>query len=92
MNYQILLIATKGSIFQNGFFIQNTEFSQEYDSNQVDMVFPLYIQLELILLVLESMVSKLLFIGQSYFSTKHHSSRRIDSKESKVQLKSEVDF
>ena len=52
MNYQILLIATKGSIFQNGFFIQNTEFSQEYDSNQVDMVFPLYIQLELILLVL----------------------------------------
>ena len=91
MNYQILLIATKGSIFQNGFFIQNTEFSQEYDSNQVDMVFPLYIQLELILLVLESLVSKLLFIGQSYFpqNTIHLGGliqRRM------VQLKSKVDF
>ena len=67
------------------------KFSQEYDSNQVDMVFPLYIQLELILLVLESLVSKLLFIGQSYFpqNTIHLGGliqRRM------VQLKSKVDF
>ena len=40
--------SNQGFYFSKWIFIQNMEFSQEYGSNQVDMVFPLYIQLELI--------------------------------------------